>query len=152
MQDFIEVPVSAGPRCSLSTLRGHGREGPSDDRISLAIVVIGIHICNRSLAHLCETLPVFDNSDIDQWETTFVERRSICRTKIQKGALLFFRGKTGVYSCTVCDVTNLGAGISSRDLQIMPLDFELSFDGFRTVRNCKLIWRQGDFLGVAFVN
>jgi hypothetical protein len=32
----------------------------------------------------------------------------------------------------------------------MPLDFELSFDGFRTVRKCRLIWRQDEFFGVAF--
>jgi hypothetical protein len=95
---------------------------------------------------------VFDNSDIDQWENAFVERRLIVRTKMQKGALLFFRGKTGVYSCTIRDVTKLGAGISASDPQIIPLDFELSLDGFRTARNCQLIWRQGAFLGVAFAN
>jgi hypothetical protein len=95
---------------------------------------------------------MLDNSDIDQWETAFVERRSIGRTKIQRGALLFFRGNTGAQSCTVRDVTNRGAGISARGLQVMPLDFELSFDGFRTARNCQLIWRQGDFLGVVFAS
>ena len=51
---------------------------------------------------------------------------------------------------TVCDVTNLGAGIRTQDLKIVSLDFVLSFDDFRTVRMCRLIWRQGDFLGVAF--
>jgi hypothetical protein len=45
---------------------------------------------------------------------------------------------------------NSGAGIRAQNLQIMPLDFELSFDGFRTVRNCRLIWRQDKFFGVAF--
>jgi hypothetical protein len=34
--------------------------------------------------------------------------------------------------------------------KVVPLDFALSFDNFRTVRMCRLIWRQGDFLGVAF--
>jgi hypothetical protein len=92
------------------------------------------------------------NSDIDQWETVFVERRAVGRTKIRKGALLFFRGKTGVQSCTVRDITNLGARIDAQDLQMVPLDFDLSFDGFRTGRNCQLIWRQDDFLGVAFAS
>ena len=53
-----------------------------------------------------------------------------------KGALLSFRNKAGVQSCTVRDVTNLGAGIRGQNLHIMPLEFELSFDGFRTVRKC----------------
>ena len=78
------------------------------------------------------------------------DRRSIGRTKITKGALLFFSKKAGVQSCTVRDVTNLGAGVRGQDLQILPLDFELSFDGFRTSRKCRLIWREDEFFGVAF--
>jgi hypothetical protein len=88
---------------------------------------------------------------LDRWESAF-ERRSVGRTKILKGALLFFSGTTGVHACTVCDVTNLGAGIRGQGLKVLPLDFALSFDNFLTVRMCQLIWRQGDFLGVAFEN
>jgi hypothetical protein len=95
-------------------------------------------------------VPMSDNLDyLDQWETEF-ERRSLGRTKIQKGALLFFSEKAGVHPCTVRDVTNLGAGIRAQELKVIPLEFALSFDNFRTVRMCRLIWRQGEFLGVAF--
>ena len=87
--------------------------------------------------------------DLDQWEDLF-ERRSVGRTKIAKGALLFFSDKPGVSPCSVRDVTNLGAGICAQSLAAVPLDFELSFDNFRTARMCRLIWRQGEFLGVAF--
>jgi hypothetical protein len=86
---------------------------------------------------------------LDQWGDVF-DRRSIGRTKISKDALLFFSEKTGVHSCTVRDVTNLGAGVRIQDLKVVPLDFALSFDNFRSVHMCLLIWRQGDFLGVAF--
>jgi hypothetical protein len=85
------------------------------------------------------------------WEAMF-ERRSIGRTKISKGAMVFFSEKTGVYSCTVRDVTNLGAGIQTSELKLVPLEFALSFDNFRTVRMCRLVWRRDDFLGVAFQN
>ena len=88
---------------------------------------------------------------LDQWESAF-ERRSIGRTKIARSALLFFTGQTGVRSCAVRDITNLGAGICTRDLPALPLNFELSFDNFRTARKCQLIWRDGDFVGVAFEN
>jgi hypothetical protein len=88
---------------------------------------------------------------LDRWESAF-ERRSIGRTKILKAALIFFSEKVGVQSCTVRDVTNSGAGIIAQNLQIMPLDFALSFDGFRTLRNCRLVWRQDDSLGVSFEN
>ena len=52
----------------------------------------------------------------------------------------------------VIDITNLGAGIRTQDLPATPLNFELSFDNFRTARKCQLIWRDGDFVGVAFEN
>jgi hypothetical protein len=90
-----------------------------------------------------------DNVDLEAWDNEF-DRRSVGRTKIMKGALLFLTKNTSLQSCTVRDVTNLGAGISAPNLQIMPLDFELSFDGFRTARKCRLIWRQEKFIGVAF--
>ena len=86
---------------------------------------------------------------LDQWESAF-ERRSIGRTKIAKTAMLFFVGQTGVRSCVVRDVTNVGAGIRIQDLPALPLNFELSFDNFRTARKCLLIWRDGDSVGVAF--
>jgi hypothetical protein len=92
---------------------------------------------------------MFDNSDLEENE---FERRSVGRTRILKGALLFFSEKNGVQSCTVRDVTNRGAGIRAQNLPILPLDFALSFDGFRTVRKCRLIWRQEEFIGVAFEN
>jgi hypothetical protein len=95
---------------------------------------------------------MFDNLDsLDRWESAF-ERRSIGRTKIEKGALIFFSEKAGVYTCTVRDVTNAGAGIRSQNCQLIPIEFAMSFDNFRTTRGCRLIWRDGDFLGVAFQN
>jgi hypothetical protein len=80
------------------------------------------------------------------------DRRSIERTKIAKGALLFFRGQVGVRSCGVLDITNIGACVRTQDLVALPVNFELSFDNFHTIRQCRLIWRDGDFVGVAFEN
>jgi hypothetical protein len=79
-------------------------------------------------------------------------RRCIGRTKIEKSALVFFSGQTGVRSCRITDVTNLGAGLSIHDLPALPTTFELSFDNFHSFRKCRLIWRHGDFVGVSFEN
>jgi hypothetical protein len=57
---------------------------------------------------------------LEEWEDAF-ERRSVRRTRILKGALLFFSKRAGVHSCAVRDVTNLGAGIRTQSLHIMPL-------------------------------
>jgi hypothetical protein len=81
-----------------------------------------------------------------------VERRAIGRTIINRHALLFFAGQSGVYGCNVRDVTNLGAGIRLNGLNMVPLDFDISFDNFRSVRRCRLIWREGDFVGVALMS
>jgi hypothetical protein len=86
-----------------------------------------------------------------RWDGAF-ERRSIGRTKIAKCALLFFSTQSSERTCFVKDVTNVGAGIRAQDLPALPLDFELSFDNFRTSRKCRLIWRDGDFIGLAFEN
>jgi hypothetical protein len=78
------------------------------------------------------------------------ERRSIKRTKFAKGALLFFIGQTVVRSCGITGITNVGACIRTQELAVVPLSFELSFENFRTGRKCRFVWRDGDFLGVAF--
>jgi hypothetical protein len=81
-----------------------------------------------------------------------VERRSIGRTRISKSALMFFDAPRGIFTCVVRNITNGGAGIQLRDINILPPDFELTFDNFRTIRRCRVIWRQDDAVGVAFRN
>jgi hypothetical protein len=79
-----------------------------------------------------------------------VERRAVGRTTINRGVLMYFSGQDGVHACCVCDVTNHGAGLRLNSLNILPSEFGISFDNFRTMRRCRLIWRDGDFIGAAF--
>lgn len=79
-----------------------------------------------------------------------LERRSKTRTTINHGAALSFAPHSDIYACCVCNVTNDGAGIRLDGLNIAPSEFDLSFDNFRTVRRCRLIWRDGDFIGAKF--
>jgi hypothetical protein len=79
-----------------------------------------------------------------------VERRAIARTTISKSALLFFDEQRGLFTCHVRDIAKGGAGIRLQDLNILPLNFELTFDNFHNVRRCQVIWRNGDLVGVAF--
>jgi hypothetical protein len=76
-----------------------------------------------------------------------IERRAVGRTTINRDVLMFFNGN--VHPCCVRNVTNHGAGLRLNGLNIVPSDFGISFDGFRTMRLCQMIWRDGDFLGVA---
>ena len=83
-------------------------------------------------------------------EDDLFERRSKGRSVINRDALTFFAGQVVVHSCGVRDVTNDGAGIRLSGLNIVPSEFGVSFDNFRTMRLCRLAWRNGDFVGVTF--
>jgi hypothetical protein len=78
------------------------------------------------------------------------ERRAVRRTLINRGVLLFFASCNDVHACCVRDVTNRGASIRLDGLNIVPSEFGISFDNFRTMRSCRLIWRDGDIVGVTF--
>jgi hypothetical protein len=65
--------------------------------------------------------------------------------------LVFFPGGR-VYACTAHHVTQISARMHADDLGLLPTDFYVTFDNFRTVGRCRLAWRyQADF-EVAFVN
>jgi hypothetical protein len=79
-------------------------------------------------------------------------RRAVDRAGIEKGALLFFKGQIGARGCNVIDISDGGAKLRTHNLSVLPNTFELTFDNFLTIRQCRLIWRDSDFLGVAFEN
>jgi hypothetical protein len=70
-----------------------------------------------------------------------IERRAVGRTTINRDVLMFFTGQDRVHPCYVRDVTNLGACLRLNGLNIVPSEFGISFDSFRTTRRCRLVWR-----------
>jgi hypothetical protein len=98
-------------------------------------------------------MPLFNRQiSLRERDIKMDDRRSNGRTRISKAASLFFGGQTGAPSCDVnlTDLTNGGAGIYKKGLAVLPVTFELSFDNLR--RKCRLVWRKGNFFGVAFEN
>jgi hypothetical protein len=79
-----------------------------------------------------------------------LDRRAVGRTMINRDVSMYFLGQDLVHACRVRDVTNHGAGIQLNGLSIISSEFGVSFDNFRTMRQCRLIWRDGDFVGAAF--
>jgi hypothetical protein len=102
------------------------------------------YIFSREIASRMRTL-----QEILQPRRDF-ERRSTGRTTINRGVLMYFTGQDGVHACIVRNVTNQGAGLRLNGLNIVPSAFDISFDNFRTMRRCRLIWRDSDFVGAAF--
>jgi hypothetical protein len=70
--------------------------------------------------------------------TKLIERRSAGRTMVSKGGAAVLWCPTRLYS--------------PANLSVLPPNFALSFDNFRSVRKCRLIWRRDDFTGIAFEN
>jgi hypothetical protein len=71
---------------------------------------------------------------------------------MSKKVRLFFGAQRGMGESRVCDITNAGArlGLAGRDFY--PLNFELSFDNFRTARKCRIVWSRANIAGLAFEN
>jgi hypothetical protein len=78
------------------------------------------------------------------------ERRANGRTLTNGSALLSIRGIQGTYTCGVRDMNQNGASLRINGPPLLPTEFSLSLDGLRTKIACRLIWRDGDFVGVAF--
>jgi hypothetical protein len=78
------------------------------------------------------------------------DRRSIERIWLHRGALIIIAGVRGVHSCGIRDLNRGGAGLRLNRILLLPTDFKMSFDGVRHTFGCHLIWRDGDFAGVAF--
>ena len=66
------------------------------------------------------------------------ERRSLERLGVHRGALLSIPGHLTAQSFSVRDLTVQGVGIRMNGITLLPLKFEISFDGFRTTNACML--------------
>jgi hypothetical protein len=79
------------------------------------------------------------------------ERRAAERKWVNRGALLTIPGVRGVYSCSVRDLSRLGASLRLNGLALLATEFRLSLDGMHTTLPCRLIWRDGDFVGLSLM-
>jgi hypothetical protein len=81
------------------------------------------------------------------------ERKSSGRIKHNEGALLRIAGLSNLFELTVRDVSDRGISIRLHiDLLLLPVDFDISEKGFRSAQRCRLIWREGNFVGAEFVD
>ena len=77
------------------------------------------------------------------------ERRKITRTRVLEGAKLLL-GKSSVRDCVVRDLTNAGAGVEVPNTIDLPEVLDLTFNGGRSLRPCRLVWRKINKTGVEF--
>lgn len=63
---------------------------------------------------------------------------------------LSLSGQVTPQQCGLRDLTAFGVGLDLQGFTLLPTEFRLSFDSFRTSFACVLIWRDGDRGGVEF--
>ena len=78
------------------------------------------------------------------------ERRAGARCRVLKGAKLIL-GTSSLLDCLVHNLTNRGATIEIANAADLPENLSMTFDGGRTIRQCRLAWRKRDQIGVQFV-
>jgi len=53
---------------------------------------------------------------------------------------------------TLTKRANVAVGIRLHlDIKLLPVEFQLSDDGFRTIKRCRLVRRETDFIGIEFI-
>jgi hypothetical protein len=80
------------------------------------------------------------------------ERRAMDRIEIDQLALLHLDGVRGIHPCRVLNFHRDGAMLHSSTHHTAAFNFELSLDGFKTIRHCRVVWRNGNTCGVKFVD
>lgn len=78
------------------------------------------------------------------------ERRKHPRSRVLKSAKLIL-GSSSVIDCVVRNLTNIGARIVVQNTTTLPEHLHLTFDGGRSNRACKVVWRRLNETGLEFV-
>ena len=78
------------------------------------------------------------------------ERRRYIRTNVLKSAKIVL-GTSSMLDCTVRDLTNGGARVKIQNAVDLPDVIAITFDGGRTCRPCRVIWRTPSETGVEFL-
>jgi PilZ domain len=87
---------------------------------------------------------------IEDHEWDGLERRRAKRKLVSQQVLLSLQGQITLQPCSLRDLTALGAGLLLERFNLLPTEFALSFDDFRTSLACRLVWRDRDRGGVEF--
>ena len=67
-------------------------------------------------------------------------RRNSTRSRVLRGAKIIL-GMSSVMDCVVRNVTKSGARLQIPNTVELPEDLGLTFDGGRSIRECRVVWR-----------
>ena len=76
------------------------------------------------------------------------EKRRVNRRRVLKGAMIEFN--CGAHSCSVRNLSEAGAALDVPYAVTIPHEFTLIMETDGASRNCRVIWREDNRLGVTF--
>ena len=79
------------------------------------------------------------------------EKRAAPRHKVLKDGKIVTMNHWSVVDCCVKDISESGARIKCQDQAAVPSEFRLLIPTRRTIRDARVVWRQGDLLGLQFI-
>ncbi len=82
----------------------------------------------------------------ENWENRRVDRR----VRTLKGGRIVYNGGYAVANCTVKNQSESGAMLETDDILGIPSEFILYINPERDGRPCRIAWRAGPKMGVAF--
>ena len=77
------------------------------------------------------------------------ERRKFIRSRVLKSAKLVF-GASSMIDCVVRNLTTAGAHVHIPDTTELSESVTMTFDGGRTLRACRIVWRKPNEVGLEF--
>ena len=80
------------------------------------------------------------------------EKRAIRRTKVLKTGKIVSMDYKSVASCTVRDLSPLGAKVAYKGRTAVPDSFQLLLKSDWSIRDAKVVWRKGNVIGVEFTS
>jgi hypothetical protein len=81
-----------------------------------------------------------------------VSKKRGSRKSVQQPGWITFEGGFAARPCVVRDLSTSGARITIDDPNALPAKLRLAFArDARTGRNCEVVWRRGQSIGVKFV-
>ena len=81
-----------------------------------------------------------------------VTKKRETRKSLRQPGWITLDGGFAARSCVVQDMSSTGAKITVEDPNVLPAKLRLAFTrDARTGRNCEVVWRRGNSVGIKFV-
>lgn len=78
-------------------------------------------------------------------------KRRAVRHRVLKEGKIVLNNNWSVVDCCVRDISETGARLRCKDQAAVPTEFRLVLTGDNTLRECCVVWRRDDFIGVQFM-